>query len=1202
MILKRNLLSYFCALIAIQSITAQVTLRGTTLLFQSNKQPLSGVKISALGAKDTTSDAEGNFVLKFDTLNVGSEVRLTFSKTGFETTSDHPLSLRLPEIPHVILYKPFAFRPEGTILKEIDQYFGVFKVKVSENYKRQLAELQRKYASLGTAHLEYRRVHTLAANDYAATMQQARVIAEKLARFNPDLVTPETQEVLKLFGIGAIDSVCAIWKYDDLYRQWQSPPQSLYNKGDSMLLFKQEKITQMLFLARALSLKQAFSAAETIYERLSQIDGFECETMAEWATFLEYQQRWEKAAVFYKHAEQLSKANAYKAFYQNKLYEVWLPKPDTAKAEAALKIAANLYATLLKIDSNAFQPMLTLQTVGQGAYFENQKMFEKADSLYRVANTELDSVSAKNVQYLPVLAEFRQKYGDFYRKQNLFVPAEAVYLAALKNYKQLVKKYPHQYEPHVYKIQHKLAQMAIAKTQFRKADTLCSDAADLLKKLLEADSIHYKADWAALLTDWAKAFQGKNNSGQAATNYAQALELYKDLANANPNEYEGIVANIYQYLGVLNAEQNDVQSAEKTFQAALNMQKQLAETQPKTYLPQAAATLNQLGNLYASTADYVKSEANFTEALKLYQKLSDLDVQFKLMIQPEIAKTKASLGTIYAEQSQYPQAEVVYMEALAITKMLAAADPQYNNALAVTQGQLGEFYRAKNDFLKAEVAFTESLQLRSTAYTGTGTPAEYDPNIASTQANLAFLYKSKYEYEQSEAAYLKALGIYKRLHESNSTTYYTELIRTQYQLSDLYFEKKDYTKAQSFYESVLAAYRKLSETNPHTYPSDIASLLSKLGTIYIAKKDTAKAEQAILESLEIRKKLNDSNPYAYKSVYAVSLGQAAGLYYLKQDFEKSETLYVQTLDLRRKMAVGNPTQITALADAHTEMGTFYARQKSFVKADSFYQIALKSYKDLKDSLSEPKIANIQYYIGLLHFNTKNYIKSDSALNASLTLFQRVAKITPRVYTAQVGNVQNDLARLYKAQQNFAKADSMYSFVLALREKDTSGVGQQILQETWKDMANLYLEMADSEVKNADKVVPLQKAVGFCDKLYLKEAKNQSSAYVKQYAQIYGLLGVCQLFAKNFPAAESATRKALQLDEKQRWVTSNLAHALLLQGNYEEAEKIYKSLRNKKDEKGKLYKEVFLENLKDLEQEGVFSLPNEHIEKIRKLLK
>jgi tetratricopeptide (TPR) repeat protein len=1202
MILKKNLWGCFCLFIAIQSINAQVTLRGTTLLFQSNKQPLSGVKISAAGATDAISDAEGNFVLKFDTLNVGSEIRLTCTKTGFETVSDHPLSLRLPEIPHVVLYKPFAFRPEGTILKEIDQYFGVFKIQVGENYKRQLVELQRKYASLGTAHLEYRRVHTLAMSDYTAAMLQARAIAEKLARFNPDMVTPETQAVLKLFGIGAIDSVCALWKYDDLYRQWQSTPPNLYSKPDSLLLFKQEKITQMLFLARALSLKQAFSAAETIYERLSQIDGFECETMAEWATFLEYQQRWEKSAVFYKHAEQLSKANAYKAFYQNKLYEVWLPKPDTPKADAALKISANLYAALLKIDSNAFQPLLTLQTARQGSYFENQKMFENADSLYHLANLELDSTNAKNGQYLPTLADFQQKYGDFYKKRGQFAAADSIYLAALKKYKQLVKKYPQQYEPQIYKIQHKLAQIANAKTQFRKADSLCTDAADVLKRLLETDSIHYKADWAALLTDWAKAFQGKNNSGQAATYYEQALELYKDLANANPNEYEGVVANLYQYLGVLNAERNDVQSAEKTFQAALSMQKRLAETQPKTYLPQAATTLNQLGNLYASTAEYAKSEATFTEALKLYQKLSELDAKSKLLFQPEIAKTKASLGTIYAEQSQYPQAEVVYMEALAITKMLAAADPQYNNALAVTQGQLGEFYRAKNDFLKAEVAFTESLQLRSTPYNGIGTPAEFDPNIASTQANLAFLYKSKYEYEQSEAAYLKALGIYKRLHEANSTTYYTELIRTQYLLSDLYFDKKDYAKAQPFYENVLAAYRQLSETNPHTYPSDIASLLSKLGTIYIAKKDTAKAENAILESLEMRKKLDDANPYAYKSVYATSLGQAAGFYYFKQDFEKSETLYVQTLDLRKKMAVGNPTQITALADAHTQIGTFYAQQKTFAKADSFYQISLKTYKNLNDTLLKPKIAEIQYYIGLLHFNNKNYIKSDTAFNVALTLFQRAAKITPRAYAERVGNVQNALAKVYKAQRNFEKADSLYGFVLAFREKDTSSAGQETLHETWKDMANLYLEMADYEVKNADKVMPLQKAVGFCDKLYQKEPKNQSAFYVQQYAQIYGLLGVCQLFAKNFPAAESAARKALQLDEKQRWVTSNLAHALLLQGNYDEAEKIYKSLRNKKDEKGKLYKEVFLENLKDLEQEGVFAMPNEHIEKVRKLLK
>jgi tetratricopeptide (TPR) repeat protein len=1202
MTFKNYFLGCLCSFVALQSVTAQVTLKGTIFLFQSNKRPLSVVKISAVGAKDTLSDAEGNFVLKFDSLPVGSEVRLTMTKVGFEPDFDHPISLKLPEIPHVVLNTPFAFRPEGEILKEIDQYFGVFKVQVGENYKRQLAELHRKYASLGTPHLEYRRVHALAANDYTAALQQAQVIANKLARFNPDRVSPETQEVLKLFGAGALDSVCAIWKYDDLYRQWQSPPATLLGKQDAVSLFKQEKITQMLFLARALSLKQLFAQAESIYERLSQIDGFERETMAEWATFLEYQQRWEKSAVFYNHAVQLSKANPYKAFYLNKLYSVLIQKPDTTQAQIALAAAKKVYIDLLKIDTVTFQPYLALQTAEQATFFGNQKKFEKADSCYAEALTQLEKQVAKNVKYLPDLADLQLKNAHFHKKRGQLSFADSLYTESYKSYAQLVKKSPQQFEPFLYEIQTKLAQIAITKTFFRTADSACSAAAEGLKRLLDADSIHYRANWASLLTSWAKVQQAKNNPAQAETYYLQALELYQNLAYANPNEYEGVAALIYQNLGSLNAEQNDFSKSEKTYKEALMVQKRLSETQPQAYLSDVASTLNKMGALYAGTADYQKSEAAFTEALKVYQKLSELDIKNKRAIQPDIARTKVNLGSIYLEQSQYPEAEVVYMEALAITKMLAEEDPQYKNDLAATQGQLGEFYKAKNDFLKAEVSFKDALQVRQSLYTGNGTPAAYDPNIAATQANLAFLYKSKYEYEQSEVAYIKALDIYKRLYAANSTTYYTEVVRTQYQLSDLYFDKKDYVKAEPYYESVLAAYRKLSEANPYTYPSDIANLVSRLGTIYLSQKDTVKATKAITESFEIRKKLAETNPYAYKTAYAASMSQMASLFAFKQDFEKSETLYIQTLDLRKSMAVGNPTQLAALADAHTDMGNFYAQKKAFVIADSFYQVALNTYKFFKDSVHIPKIAGIHHVIGLLHLNHKNYVKSDTALNVALTLFQQRAKIMPLAYKSSVTMVQQDLARLYKAQRAFAKADSMYVIVLRVREKDTSRMGELALRDTWKDLANVYLEMADNEVRNADKVVPLQKAVVFCDKLYQKEGSTQGNLYVQQYAQIYGLLGVCQLFAKNFSEAESATRKALQLDEKPKWMTTNLAHAMLLQGNYAEAEKIYKSLRNKKDEKGKLYKDVFLENLKDLESEGVFASPNENIEKARKLLK
>ena len=70
---------------------------------------------------------------------------------------------------------------------------------------------------------------------------------------------------------------------------------------------------------------------------------------------------------------------------------------------------------------------------------------------------------------------------------------------------------------------------------------------------------------------------------------------------------------------------------------------------------------------------------------------------------------------------------------------------------------------------------------------------------------------------------------------------------------------------------------------------------------------------------------------------------------------------------------------------------------------------------------------------------------------------------------------------------------------------------------------------------------------------------------------------------------------MMTDSNQHWIASNLAAALLFQGKYAEAEKIY---RQYKDEQ----KDSFLDDFKQFAEAGV--IPKEYevdVEKIKKIL-
>ena len=86
---------------------------------------------------------------------------------------------------------------------------------------------------------------------------------------------------------------------------------------------------------------------------------------------------------------------------------------------------------------------------------------------------------------------------------------------------------------------------------------------------------------------------------------------------------------------------------------------------------------------------------------------------------------------------------------------------------------------------------------------------------------------------------------------------------------------------------------------------------------------------------------------------------------------------------------------------------------------------------------------------------------------------------------------------------------------------------------------------------------------------------------------YGSLAWYYLFNKEFAAAEQAARQGIALGGTEtEWVHTNLALALLYQGEYEAAQAIYAAYKGKMLDEKRAWVEIFLADLDALEAEGI----------------
>ena len=110
-------------------------------------------------------------------------------------------------------------------------------------------------------------------------------------------------------------------------------------------------------------------------------------------------------------------------------------------------------------------------------------------------------------------------------------------------------------------------------------------------------------------------------------------------------------------------------------------------------------------------------------------------------------------------------------------------------------------------------------------------------------------------------------------------------------------------------------------------------------------------------------------------------------------------------------------------------------------------------------------------------------------------------------------------------------------------------------------------------------------------MYLEAPTSQSQSYVFNL----GNESFCAIFMKKYEEAEQCAREALEIDITQKWIFTNLAASLLLEGKYSEAEELYVFLKPE-------LKESLLDDLAAFERAGIILKARKaDVERIRIIL-
>ena len=332
---------------------------------------------------------------------------------------------------------------------------------------------------------------------------------------------------------------------------------------------------------------------------------------------------------------------------------------------------------------------------------------------------------------------------------------------------------------------------------------------------------------------------------------------------------------------------------------------------------------------------------------------------------------------------------------------------------------------------------------------------------------------------------------------------------------------------------------------------------------------------------ELRQKADSAKVLADKDIeeYKKSIQAQVSAYKMSNKWDKAAELLKRLADKLQAQ------------DVIWDYAIFSQNQNQFAEAETYYKIYIK--KQLLLSKTNPQIyesdlGDSYNNLANLYYVTQRFADSEQMFNSALEIYKRLMGENSFIYGQRLANCLFGLANSQVKQEKYAEAISPFEQALEFYKKEAEQ-GKSI--DNYTTIMSRLDQLYGQEKKYSQAYQCFKRNIPLLKTIYRSDKNN--------YAELLKSILVSQsfysIFEKQYVEAEIYSKEALEVDSTKHVVYGNLAAALLFQGKYQEAEKIYRQYKSE-------LKEGFLSDFEEFSKAGVIPKNREEdLEKIKQLL-
>ena len=501
------------------------------------------------------------------------------------------------------------------------------------------------------------------------------------------------------------------------------------------------------------------------------------------------------------------------------------------------------------------------------------------------------------------------------------------------------------------------------------------------------------------------------------------------------------------------------------------------------------------------------------------------------------------------------------------------------------------FCQGQNNFEDAEVYYQKALEIY--LLLAQSDSRAYELDVAKTRNKLAVLYKTALRFADAEKMFLTALEISGRLAQSNPRACEPFWADIQNNLANLYSDTRRFADAERMYLSAMEIYERLAQSNPQAYEPGVAETRNNLAVLYKTTRRLSDAERMYLSAMEISERLAQSDPQAREPDLADIQNNLANLYSDTRRLSDAEKMYLSALEIYERLAQSNPQAYEPdVADIQSNLAVQYKNTRRFADAEKMYLSALEIYERFAQSYRqayEPDVARTRNSLANLYSDTRRFADAGKMYLSALEIRQRLAQSNPQAYEVDVAETQYCTGLLKVHQEQYADAIPSFEEALAVfrRLAKLNPEQQQMYEFSLRYLSQHYPEAGNygAAYRINKEWLPILKS----------QYEESPAALCGDYADGLGRQSFCAIFMKQYAEAELLAREGLSADSTKHRLSGHLAAALLFQGKYAKAEKIYRQYKEE-------LKEGVLDDFRRFAEAGVIPKEREaDAERIRRLL-